>query len=373
MNPNVTGAHGASAAAFQGFGRAEEATAAAKTGEWNGLAVSSEADPASLIADAAEEMSFGASEEVEKDVADRKKVDKKDQRDPLKVNPPDEVMEKMKQNLQSRMGKLKEALAAAGGNPAKFREALEELFPDSTERHAALLMLGEELESQPSLRALVEREIETLETEQASEIQAGYNISDVDAGGLGEGVDANGLYRKTVLGGGDISGVLEKVLAESGDGDFARTIDFLRRSVGADLSAATPSMDKADLETMNSDLFNLRALGNFTREFDQAVGSLRERHRLPALPNVGRDILGALLKNKDARIVMLDPVKTALGMQREANPTYDVQALTRTHMLAHKMPTRLFADAESRQRLLDGLQKFIDSAVDLEESLLAEE
>lgn len=369
MNPNVSGPLNAGNAGLHGLGSRAPAEAD-EAGEWNGVQVTSRTTPESLLADAAEEMTFSASEEVEKDVTDRKNVKKKNTHERLKVNPPPEVSEKLKRNLASRMGKLREALAAAEGNPARFRESLEEIFPDPTERHAALLELRGEMENQPSLAAMLDREIESLEAAEASAIQAGYNIADVAAGAVGEGAEAFALYRKTVLGDGDAARVLDMVLEKADGGDFVETLDFLSRSIGADLSAATPSTDKNDLEAMNSDLFNLRALGVFAREFEAEVGGLRERHGLPPLVGAGKDILSVLVRNKDSRILQLDSLKTTLGLQKESNPAYDVQALTRTHMLAHKMPLRLFADADSRIRLLDGVQKFVDAAVDFEESLL---
>lgn len=373
MSSHITGPLGASGPSLHGLGRSDAAEQKGLRGEWNGISVSAEKSPSSLLADAMEEMTFSASEEVEKDVTERKKTDKKDGFDRLKVHPPKETMEKLKKRLMDRMGKLRDALAASGGNPALFRQSLNALFPDPTERHAALLLLSEDLGDEASLGVMVKREIDALETAETQAIQAGYNISDVDADGVGEPAEAFDLYRQTVFGDNDIAAVLEMVLEKSADGDFLDTVDFLARSVGADLSAATPSCDKNDLEAMNSDLFNLRALANFTREFDGVLGNLRDRHNLPPLPNAGREVLGLLLKSKNARILLLEPLNAILNTQKSANPTYDVQALTKTHALAHKMPVRLFADVDSRQRLLDGVQKLLDTAVDLEESLLAEE
>lgn len=362
MTSNVSGPSGVGASFYVG----PEARTAAVSGEWNGLAVTAADDPASLLADAAEEMTFAASETVEKKVTERKKSEKESR--VAMVVPPSEAMAEMRERLAAKLARLLDAVKAAGGNPAAFRRAVEEFSGDASERHAALLWLEEELAGQPSLAALAKRERETLEAEKPSEIQAGYNIEGVDAsqiGGPGEGKDA---YRRVVLGHGGVSAMLEEVLARHGADSFVETVDFLRRAVGADLSAAHPSTDKRELEAMNNDLYHLRAIGNFTREFGDSLGKLRETGRKPALPGAGLETLRLFCRVQNERLVALDGLKTILSLEGGRDPVYDVRALTLAGKLAHSLPAKLFADEDSRQRLLAAGQKLLDAAIDLEES-----
>jgi type III secretion protein W len=268
--------------------------------------------------------------------------------------------------------KLLSAFRESGGNPAALKESLGRLG-DATGRHAALMWLEGQLSEEPSLAETAKRERELLEAESAPAIQAGYNVHGVDAEAVGGAGEGRGLYARTIIGANDIAVVLDQILAKHGTADFSETVDFLMRAVGADLSAATPSTDTRELESMNTDLYHLRALANFTREFIGDIAKLRVDAGKTALPQAGVDALRILCKAKNERIVMLDSLSGALGLAGGADPEYDVHALTKAFGLAHTLPEKLFLDGDARQRVLTAAQRMLDAAIDLEETLLGEE
>ncbi len=335
------------------------------SGQWNGLKVKVN-DAASMIANAAEEIGFAASEKVEKRLSQRKKpeADK-----PKVAPPPAEKLEKMQEAMQERLASLLNAVRSSNGNPAALRDALSR-FPDPTEGHAALLWLEEQCEHEPSLASLARRERERLEQSEPAGIQAGYNLLEVDAdavGGPGQGAE---LYRRTILGHGEVSDMLESIIARYGTKDLGVAVDYLLRAVGADLSAVNSSTDKRELESVNNDLFHVRAIGNFSRQFSDDMATLRATRGKSPLPNAGVDTLRVLLKVKNQRLVQLDSLKTTLALEGRADVEYDVQALTRACGLVRSLPPKLFSDTDSHQRLLTAVQKFLDAAIDLEEDLL---
>ncbi len=169
-----------------------------------------------------------------------------------------------------------------------------------------------------------------------------------------------------------LEAILEKYSGDGG-GDFTAQVDFLRQAVGADLSAANPSTDKRELEAMNNDLYHLRALGNFTREFDADLGKIREEGGKKALTGTGLAVIRIFCKAKDERMVSLTGLKSALALEGRTDATYDVRALTQAQKLAHSLPTKLFTDTDSRQRLLDAGQKLLDDAINLEDEMTADE
>ncbi|MCC8191016.1 MAG: TyeA family type III secretion system gatekeeper subunit [Planctomycetes bacterium] len=363
MSSHITGSHAPGAA---GYSPADsQGVEAAAQGEWNGLTVLVDADPASLIADAAEELTFSASETVEKKVSERKKTAK--DRPVTAVRPPEEVLEKMRRRNEEKLARLLAAVRA-GGNPAAFHQAMDAFSVDPSERHAAMLWLEDSLADAPSLAAMVRRERERYENEEAAAIQAGYNIDGVEdtaaTGGTGKE-----LYRRTILGHAGIGEMIAAILDREGGEDFLAAVDYLRRAVGADLSAATPSIDTRELETLNNDLYHLRAIATFTREFDGEMEKIRTRAALPPLDRAGRETLSLLCRMKEERLVRLDGLKTILSLQGKQNATYDVLCLSQCHRLAHRLPGKLFTDEDSRQRLLAACQKILDAAIDLEEAL----
>ena len=369
MTANVAGlgaAHIWTAESGAGMDRAHGAT-----GEWNGLAVAVAHDPSSLIADAMEEMTFAAEETAEKEVSERKTEKPKEKRI-NQVVPPTEAVTHLRQQMAERLAKLLQAVKAAMGNPARFREAIAE-FSDPTERHVALAWLEEQLADMPSMRELATRERERLEAEEAQAIQAGYNIVGVDADGAGGPAAGRAEYRRTILGHAQIGTMLENILERHGEDDFGGTVEFLRQAVSADLSAAHPSTDKRELEALNNDLYHLRSLANFTREFGEGMGRLRTETQKPPLERAGLEVMRLFCKAKEERLVMLDPIKVILHLEGERDPTYDVRALSQAQQLAHKLPAKLFPDEDARQRLLAAGQKLLDEAINLEETILSED
>ena len=363
------------AAPLSGSGGIDSATkadaASSAQGEWKGLAVSAADDQASLIADAAEELTFGASETVERKVAERKKSDKGSRG--LAIKPPEEVIEKIQRRSQEKLEKLLVAVRAGRGNPAALRQALDAFSRDLSERHAAMLWLERELEGEPSFVALIRRERETLEAEHPHEIQAAYNIDDVDTAGMADRNAGKTLYQRTILGHGGMSAMLQEILERKGGGSFGASVDYLRRAVGADISAATPSVDMRELEAMNNDLYHLRAIGDFISDFDADLGKTREQSGKAPLPEAGRETLSLLCRVKDERLVVLDGLKTILALEGEKDPTYDVLALGQSQRMAHRLPAKVFMDEDSRQRVLSAGQRLLDVAVELEESLSGDE
>ena len=354
-------------------GQEDEAEVMREQGDWNGMAVSVNDDPSSLIADAAEEMTFAAEEETEeKDVSERKthERDKKHHHaNMVVVVPPVKEMQQFRNQLAERLAELMAKIRRSMGNPAAFRQALEG-FSNPTERHVALLWLEEQFKDQPSLAEMARREREKLEAEQPSAVQAGYNLMGLD-GDLQAGAGP-ALYRRTILGHESVSALLESIIEKGGEGDFHSRVEYLIKAVGRDLSSTNPSTDKNELEMLNNDLFHLRALANFTRQFADDVGKLREESSLSGLPRAGVETLRLLCRVKDERIVIVEGLNSILSLQGDRNPTYDVKVLTQAYKLAHSLPAKLFVDNDSRQRVLEAVQGRLDKAVDIEESLLSE-
>ncbi len=133
MSTNISGLGGVSQL-HHGLTGTQQTTQ--KTGEWNGLKVTAGNDPASLLADAAEELTFAASEKVEKDVSVRKKPDKEKRL--AAVAPPEEALAEMQQRMGKRLDELLAKLKSGNGSPgrASGETQIRERQPRRAERGA---------------------------------------------------------------------------------------------------------------------------------------------------------------------------------------------------------------------------------------------
>lgn len=358
----------------------------AVSGKWNGLTVTAGRSEASLISNAADEMRASTDRHIALELAERKQLERHNLRHFNVMIPSNLVLTQAQQRIIERLRKFSsdikkeydeddEDTAATRDSPdsaknSTFRQAAEEAFIDPTDRHAALLWVEENMrEGSPGLAKLAERERERLEAEAGPEIQAGYNIIAVETGEVGGVETGREMYNRVVIGYKDISMMLDELLSRYGENDLGENIAFLRKAVGADLSAATPSTDKMELETMNNDLYQLRVLGNFINEFAADLGAVRERNAMHPLPLAAVNTLKLFCKVKNERLILLDPLKSILGLGGRSSATYDVRALTLACKLAHELPNKLFNSEDARQLLLAAGQKMLDAAIDLEEDL----
>lgn len=343
----------------------------AATGAWNGLTAKAVKGPESLLAGAAAGLPQAVRESTEQALADFR-VSRAARRDwNMRIATQSAYLSQFNRDRLDRLNRLRDAWRAALGNPALLREFAREQFPDCTERHAALLWLERELrENNPSLANTAEQERGILESEEGAAIQAGYNIHGVDATAIGGANEGRAVYRQVALGCENIQQMLEILLERAGASAFVETAEFLRRAVAADLSATTPSSPKEELEALNNDLYHLRTLANFTRDFNDTLAKLRRDGKKSPLPRAGLETLQLLCRAKDDPFLSLDALRAILALEGKLDPVYDVRALTETHRLASSLPTRLFSDAESRERLLTAEQKMLDTAIDLEEETL---
>lgn len=358
--------------------REESATAAeAARGAYRGEAVVLDEDPLSMIEDAAEELTFGASEKVEsKELAERKveggsrildRVDAAERVQEYLAKLPD-------MGRQEKLQEFVNQLRQHGANtPRQVLDEVRQFYSDVSHQYAALAYADEELEREggpEELRAAVRGAMDESMREHGPEIRAGLNISSVAAEfsgrELGEIQQLRDFYRQTVLGHDGLRETFGSILKEYGAGGAPNAISFLLKAVGEDFSSKGPSIEPSELKLILDDMYKLEVLSTV---HDRAAALLDRMGRRFDSVRGGNpeELMGSVLTLADSSWVQPDQVAQigkGLGI-REPEP--EIYFLREMKEMVRLIPPKIFPDADRRDRLLDAVQDALDAAIEREE------
>ncbi|MDL2216699.1 type III secretion system gatekeeper subunit SctW [Desulfovibrio sp. OttesenSCG-928-M14] len=340
-------------------------------GRFMGESVKVQQDASSLIQDAAEELTFSASEDVERKLSERKEG--KDKARSLEyILFYVEKCQDMSQNDLEQL--LKQLMVMNNARGANLANLVRQAFTDPTSQHAALSYargkLGEQNLDPEKLRELgaaLDEAIGILEEENGRAINAGYNIAGIQAPELGlTGPSLRVLYRDTVIDFESYEKTFGSMLNKFGPDEFPKAVEYLIRALGNDMSAVTPSSPKAALKEVMDGLYMVESLGTIYKEAANLLAkTTAQRGSLPGLSE--KAIIEPLLRYKDLPMLMPAQVKTEMPFFVTDNAGRDAELSQGVRELARKMPHKLYVSPEARQNVLNAFQEILDDAADREE------
>ncbi|MBW2067606.1 MAG: type III secretion system gatekeeper subunit SctW [Deltaproteobacteria bacterium] len=339
-------------------------------GVFRGEKVQVKQDATSLIADAAEELTFSAAETVEKKI-EKRRISKERKSDQLK-----QIEKLLKTIPDINKKELLEWCERIRKNPPQsskdLLDLLNEDFDDVTHQDLALSVLEELLskEGDDELLKAVRSAKNLLEAEHGAEIRAGLNISvtaqSFSQQGLGKTSELRDFYRSTVLKYEGLTKTFESILENFPDKNFLEAVNFLIKAVGSDLHSKGPSIEPSELKIILDDLYHIESLGNLYRKCDDLLNRTVKGFGLK-LKTTSKDIVGHILKLKDASWLtssQIEELPSKLGIKNLSAQIYFLQGLRETVRL---MPMKLFSDNNLRLNMLDRMQEAIDALIEREE------
>lgn len=370
-----TYAAGADAARMAELARPPEtAPAAPARGELMGTAVIVENDPLAELQDSMEELSFQFEEKSAKRLAERKMGPMQGSRasfiravEAWAAMMPDmpgrETLNRLARNLRN---------AAQAGNLPSRDALLKELGRASTDpsHQFAMLDLLEQMfdEGETSLRDLVRQTRTQLMAEKGADIKAGINLAEevnARAATPGEMQELRDLYRSEVVGFTKVQDCFRAPLAQRGPSGLADAIEFLIAGCGRDLAAQSPSLERAELGRILTDLQCVQVLQTVMDALSKLAGRMGTQFADPCLLN-GQQLTGQVLELTERAFVPPEAIAHLLGecgMQKLLAQMDFTRELTR---LFRQLSPRLFAKEGDRQRLVDAAQEHLDGLIAIE-------
>lgn len=330
-----------------------------------------EIDPASLLQDAAEELTFQFGEAEEKALAKRTIEEEKSRQDRPLIENVQQAMEMLGDLPKSELDRVLQLLQQMRSTDAlALRNQVREQLPEPGHQYAALLALAEALREQGAPAEEIqaaEAALQQLLQEEGPAVRAALNISGVAARfaspQLGDMQALRETYRDAVLDYQDLAQTFAQLIDRYGEAELPQAIRYLVNALGADLAADGASIDRSKLNAALNDLYRLEVLTGLLEDCDTLV----TRNRASDNAFRGSQLLKEVLElqmNPWLRPELITPLLAKLGVRDVIKA---IHALREFKELARLIPLKAYPDPEQRPRLLDAIQLALDAAIQREE------
>lgn len=338
-------------------------------GEVMGFQVETQPDLAAMLNDSLEEISSMFEETEVKNMGDREVGDKRktENRFTARVRfwanklsdmPNSDVIARILRRLRNMGYASQEQLMGM----------LQDASEDVTHQFAMLECLEEALAENPqdaSLREVVRQARQELERTKGPEIRVGVNLAELleEHGGDVEEMQAKrDLYRGEILGFSDPQTCFKSLLAKQGADKLSEAIDFLLTACSVDMAAATPSTQPEELRRIIVDLQSVEVLKTVLERFDKLEMRM-ERMFGEQLQMSGEKMTGEVLDMTHQSFLngsFIEAFVASVGLKK-LYPKMDF--MREFSAIVRSMSMRCFPDVESRLRLIDGAQEYLDELV----------
>ncbi|MDR3175518.1 MAG: type III secretion system gatekeeper subunit SctW [Desulfovibrio sp.] len=345
----------------------------AASGVFMGRAAAVVDNPMSLLANAAEELTFSVDTTDEFALSEREEEDKA-------PKAREELLRLYKELMHQagKSGELNRLVDQLRNSVSKSEVARQtrERFPDPSDAYAALDHALEELEregaSRECLRAVKDARDDIL-TNEGPAVRAGIQamLSAQGYRDLDGGDALRGLYRRAVC---DFSGVNElfnHILDKYGQDKFDQAMNFLTRTLSSDLSADVPSMEKAHLENVNANLGLVRLVQSAYAQCVKVMDRWRDVHGIEDCRLDARTLLGKILALREENFLGAASFER---MAAEAGPPdieREVLFLQELMRMTRSLPSQLFDGHGGYMKVLEAVQDAVDNAIGREDAFYA--
>ena len=330
-------------------------------------------DPMSLLADAAEELTFAADTTDEYELEDRKERERAEEAYAERV--------KLYQDLMHEAGKaqdidrLKDSLRAREGRERASREALYR-FPDPSDAYAALSEALDAFSGDPSVDPSVVEDIRQglaeLEAEHGPQIRAGIQGALAAAGypGLDSTDSLRDLYRQTVCDFTDVNAAFTHIHEKYGDVGFGKAMDFLFNALGNDLATDVPSMETTHLESVHATLEQVRLLQSTHVQCERLLQRWQDVHGVQC-GLAPMELLGDLVDLRKEHFLGAMQIDRIASKAKAPDIEREVLFLQELLNMARNLPVQLFDGEQGRMKVIDAVQESVDEAIRREDEYLA--
>lgn len=329
-------------------------------------------DATSALLDRAEELSMDHSERVEsKNIEERE----------IKAEGPSRVMmaEEINAYLDAtkafsdpeKLAALAKRMQSAQENP---RELARQQSRDPSTQYVLLqnaLLEARKNGATDATLTRLEDALEELEFETGPQIRAGLNTLGIASGRSESAAEIQvfqDTYRDVALGDATLSGTLKLVLerlAKNGT-EMKKGLEDLIRALGADISAARPSIDKTRLQTLLQDLYQLSVSATVLDSCSDLSEVLSSKYGCTKFNPA--DLMKELISITSERWVSasrFSALGESFGLSEKIQAM--IYFLTSNKTMLRKLPPIIFQNDEFRQGVFDAVQKSLDDAIDKED------
>lgn len=337
-------------------------------GKFHGRSVQVKEDAASLVADAAEELSFQAAESVEKKIEKRRIGKEKKQPSTQMVNKILNVLPDLDQEDLAQW--MVQCRKDRPGSMQALLRSLQRYFGDVSHQYAALTCAEDSFADDPELLEQIRQAKGELEAAYGPQVRSGLNITETAytfaQNGLGQTNDLRQFYRDTVLEYEGLSQMMESIAQRFPAQFFGDAVKFMIRAVGADLHSQGSSIEPGELKKILDDLYNLESIGTLHQQCEQLVAKTIKGFGLSSDVDPQR-VLRDFFSLKEKDWLTDRDVENLVAQVTGRNPGAKIYFLQGLIDVARQVPMKLFPSDEARINFLEKMQSVLDQYIEDEE------
>ena len=339
-------------------------------GRLSGMTVSIEQDPVASVQDAAEEATFGHDNSKKMKLMDRKQ---KSRVSALLIERAAAFAKLIQDfhnaDFDARNRVLGQTRSSRTKDHRTLLADLRKLGGRPSTDYAFLIAAGRQ-EKDPEIRKLLKDASEELFREKSSEILATLNSADVaEDSSLGDRLYVAESYGELSTMDSTPDKMLDYIQQKFGEDRIDDGIEFMLKSLGADMASPMSSAEPAVLELVGSKLSVARSLNSGKSILGGFVNRLGSAHGLKTVmspANLLKDVLN-ISKQRFITPASIRALYSAVPQQRP-----DTEVLLAQDLLGacRNLSSEIFDSDESRLRVIDALEQLVDGLVDEEDKWL---
>ena len=339
-------------------------------GEVKGFVAETQPDLSAMLTDSLEEISSMFEETEVKSMSDREIGDKRKKEDrfvsrvrfwtnKLSDMPNSDVIARLLRKLRN---------IGMTASHQQLMEMLDDASPDVTHQFAMLECLEEALgdeEADAPLLTMVKQARQELERTRGPEIRVGINLAEMlDEYGASpdEMQEKRDLYRGEIIGFDTPQTCFKSLLAKQGAEKLSAAIDFLIEACTVDMTSTTPSTQPEELRRIIVDLQSVEVLKTVLERFDKLGQRMTTMYNeSPAMD--GEAMTGKVLDMTNQNFLNGESIKAFVHSVRLMALAARLDFTRELSALIRSMSLRCFPDIDSRFRMIDSTQEYLDELV----------
>lgn len=348
-------------------------TVSSSSGTLLGRQAQAVSSPMSLLADAAEELTFAVDTTKEFELEERKDRDREDSSVKRRVQLYKDLMHEAGKSRQIDV--LKDSLQAKAGKEHALREAMRN-FPDLTDAWAALQSVLEEFEQDGTvseeIKTGIREAVAELEQNHAAEIKTGLQgaLSAKGYEDVGSTDAMRDFYRHTVF---EFESALHvfKYVKENFASAIDKAMDFLFASLSEDIAMDSPSMEKTHLEHVHNNLGKVRLLQSAYGQCEDLANRWENVHNVKNSGLTAMDLLGDVVALREVNYLGMMHIENIARKAKAPDIEREVLFLQDMMGMLRNFPVKIFDDEQGFQKVMDVAQQALDKAIEREDEYLA--
>lgn len=340
-------------------------------GQINGMSFELDQDPVSAVQDAAEEATFGVDNSKKQKLADRR------QKQNVSILTVEKAMEFAdliakfhNADFEARKRVTDNYRGSKTRDHRRLLTDLRNLGGQPASNYAHLMKAAQE-ENDPEFKQFLRETADLLYREKSGEIQAALNAMEVAAeSDLGDSVNLSENYAELSNNCNEPEKMLEYIEEKFGADRIDEGIEFMLKSLGADMASQVSSKEQVYLEFVGKNLSYARSLNSGKSILGNFVNRLSSAHGISNVSISPAKILTGLLNMSKQRFIAPVSIRELYSAVSKQRPDKEVLIAQDLLTCCRNLGSELFDNDEVRLRVIQSVEQFVNGLVDAEDEWL---